>query len=141
MRSSNPSSEWRPPDDRPDPLSAEEQLEIELGEQARINADDWSGAVAPGKAKNFGQSFGRLIGLLKPHALAFTFASILGAIGVVLTVSAPKVLGEATNIIFAGVIGNQLPPGTTTQQAVDGLRAAGQDDLANVVAACRRDAR
>ena len=27
------------------PLSAEEQLEIELGEQARINADDWSGAV------------------------------------------------------------------------------------------------
>ncbi|MCD2441474.1 ABC transporter ATP-binding protein/permease [Agromyces sp. SYSU K20354] len=117
------------------PLSAEEQLEIELGEQARINADDWSGAVAPGKAKNFGQSFGRLIGLLKPHAFAFTFASILGALGVVLAVWAPKVLGEATNIIFAGVIGQQMPPGTTTEQAVEGLRAAGQDDLANVVAA------
>ncbi|MEF3405443.1 ABC transporter ATP-binding protein [Agromyces sp. CCNWLW203] len=116
------------------PLSAEEQLEIELGEQARINADDWSGAVAPGKAKNFGQSFGRLVGLLKPHAFAFIFVSILGALGVVLTVLAPKVLGEATNIIFAGVIGQQLPPGTTTEQAVDGLRAAGQDDLANVVA-------
>ncbi|GAA1759130.1 ABC transporter ATP-binding protein [Agromyces humatus] len=116
------------------PLSAEEQLEIELGEQARINADDWSGAVAPGKAKNFGQSFGRLIGLLKPHAFAFAFASILGALGVVLAVWAPKVLGEATNIIFAGVIGQQLPPGTTTGQAVDALRAAGQDDLANVVA-------
>ena len=113
------------------PLSAEEQLEIELGEQARINADDWSGAVAPGKAKNFGQSFGRLIGLLKPHAFAFAFASILGAIGVVLTVSAPKVLGEATNIIFAGVIGNAAarrarrpsrpstafgPPGRTTSR-------------------------
>lgn len=116
------------------PLSAEEQIEIELGEQARINADDWSGAVAPGKAKNFGQSFGRLIGLLKPHAFAFILVSILGAIGVVLTVWAPKVLGEATNIIFAGVIGQQLPAGTTTQQAVDALRASGQDDLANVVA-------
>ncbi|MFB6612201.1 ABC transporter ATP-binding protein [Agromyces sp. NPDC056379] len=116
------------------PLSAEEQIEIELGEQARLNADDWSGAVAPGKAKNFGQSFGRLIGLLKPHAFAFTLVSILGAIGVVLTVWAPKVLGEATNIIFAGVIGQQLPAGSTTEQAVDALRAAGQDDLANVVA-------
>ncbi|KRC61016.1 multidrug ABC transporter ATP-binding protein [Agromyces sp. Root81] len=116
------------------PLSAEEQLELELGEQARINADDWSGAVAPGKAKNFGQSFGRLIGLLKPHAFAFIFVSILGALGVVLTVLAPKVLGEATNIIFAGVIGQQLPAGTTTDQAVEALRASGQDDLANVVA-------
>ncbi|KQZ09240.1 multidrug ABC transporter ATP-binding protein [Agromyces sp. Root1464] len=116
------------------PLSAEEQIEIELGEQARINADDWSGAVAPGKAKNFGQSFGRLIGLLKPHAFGFTLASVLGALGVVLTVWAPKVLGEATNIIFAGVIGQQLPAGTTTEQAVDALRASGQDDLANVVA-------
>ena len=118
----------------PTPLTEEEQLEIELGEQARLNADDWSGAVAPGKAKNFGQSFGRLVGLLKPHAFAFIFVSILGAIGVVLTVLAPKVLGEATNIIFAGVIGQQLPPGTTTEQAVEGLRAAGQDDLANIVA-------
>lgn len=118
----------------PTPLSEEEQLEIELGEQARINADDWSGAVAPGKAKNFGQSFGRLIGLLKPHAFAFVFVSILGALGVVLTVWAPRVLGEATNIIFAGVIGQQIPPGTTTEQAVEALRAAGQDDLANIVA-------
>ena len=117
----------------PTPLSQEEQLEIELGEQARINADDWSGAVAPGKAKNFGQSFGRLIGLLKPHAFAFVFVSILGALGVVLTVLAPRVLGEATNLIFAGVIGQQLPAGSTTEQAVEGLRAAGQNDLANIV--------
>ncbi|MGH3705111.1 MAG: ABC transporter ATP-binding protein, partial [Agromyces sp.] len=116
------------------PLSAEEQIEIELGEQARINADDWSGAVAPGKAKNFGQSFGRLIGLLKPHAFAFILVSILGAIGVVLTVWAPKVLGEATNIIFAGVIGQQLPAGSKTEQAVQGLRDAGHDSHPNVVA-------
>ncbi|MFD4421441.1 ABC transporter ATP-binding protein [Agromyces sp. NPDC058484] len=116
-------------------LSEEERLEIELGEQARINADDWSGAVAPGKAKNFGKSFGRLIGLLKPHAFAFIFVSILGALGVVLTVLAPKVLGEATNIIFEGVISSQLPPGTTQEQAVEALRAAGQTDLANIVAA------
>lgn len=84
-------------------LSAEEQLEIELGEQARLASDSWDG-VAPGKADNFGKSFGRMIGLLKPHAVAFTLVSVLGAIGVVLAVLAPRVLGDATNIVFDGFL-------------------------------------
>ena len=85
-------------------LSAEEKAEIELGEQARIAADDWSGGVAPGKAAHFGPSFRRLLGLLRPHAVAFTVVSLLGAAGVVLAVLSPKVLGEATNILFEGVV-------------------------------------
>ena len=56
----------------PTPLSEEDQLELEMAEQARLGADDWSGAVAPGKAANFRKSFGRLLGLLKPHAFGFT---------------------------------------------------------------------
>ena len=66
----------------PDILTEEERLELELAEQARLNSGDWD-SVKPGKAANFGKSFGRLIGLLKPHAVAFIFVSILGAIGVV----------------------------------------------------------
>lgn len=84
-------------------LSAEEKLEIELGEQARLSSDSWDG-VAPGKADNFGKSFGRMVGLLKPHAVAFTIVSVLGAIGVVLAVLAPRVLGDATNIVFDGFL-------------------------------------
>ncbi|MWB97238.1 ABC transporter ATP-binding protein [Agromyces seonyuensis] len=115
--------------------SEEEKLELELAEQARISADDWSGAVAPGKAEDFGKSFRRLIGLLKPHALAFGFVSLLGALGVVLTVLAPKVLGEGTNLIFEGVVSSQLPEGATKDQVVAGLEASGQNDLANMVRA------
>ncbi|HWU47423.1 MAG TPA: ABC transporter ATP-binding protein [Humibacter sp.] len=122
----------------PTPLSEEEQLELELAEQARLGADDWS-SVKPGKATNFRKSFGRLLGLLKPHAAAFAFVSLLGAIGVVLTVIAPKVLGEATNIIFEGVISKSLPAGVTQAQAVEGLRQSGQTDLANMVAAMHID--
>jgi ATP-binding cassette subfamily B protein len=118
----------------PTPLSEEEQLELELGEQARIASDSWD-SVAPGKADNFGKSFGRLIGLLKPHAVGFIFVSILGALGVLLTVIAPKVLGEATNIVFEGVLTASLPVGISQEQAVEGLRAAGQTDFANMVAA------
>ncbi|HEY9498883.1 MAG TPA: ABC transporter ATP-binding protein, partial [Terrimesophilobacter sp.] len=118
----------------PAPLSEDEQLELELAEQARLGADDWM-SIKPGKAVNFRKSFARLLGLLRPHALAFTFVSLLGAIGVVLAVIAPKVLGEATNIIFEGVVSKTLPAGVTQAQAVDQLRASGQNDLANMVSA------
>jgi len=116
----------------PTPLSEEEQLELELAEQARLGADDWM-SVKPGKAENFGKSFGRLLGLLKPHAVGFVFVSLLGAIGVVLSVIAPKVLGQATNIIFEGVISRGMQAGVTQAQAVAGLRASGHSDIANMV--------
>jgi ATP-binding cassette subfamily B protein len=124
----------------PDIPTEEERLEAELAEQARVSSGDWD-SVKPGKAQNFGQSFGRMVGLLRPHAWAFAFASLLGALGVVLAVIAPKVLGAATNIIYDGFISNALhdvyhvPVGTTQQQVVDGLNAQGQTDQANMIAA------
>ncbi|GAA1922802.1 ABC transporter ATP-binding protein [Microbacterium aoyamense] len=122
----------------PEILSEEEQLELELAEQARQNSGDWD-SVKPGKAANFGKSFGRLIGLLKPHAVAFTIVSILGAIGVVLAVIAPKILGEATNIIFEGaaslMLAQTFPAGTSQADVVAALEAAGQTDFANIVGA------
>ena len=45
---------------------------------------------------------------------------------VTLAVLGPKLLGNATNVIFAGVIGRQLPAGATQAEAVEGLRAQGQ---------------
>lgn len=55
----------------PGALSEQEQAELDLAEQARQNSGDWD-SVKPGKATDFGKSFGRLIGLLRPHAVAFT---------------------------------------------------------------------
>lgn len=125
-------------------LTEEERYEAELAEQARQNSGAWD-SVAPGKADNFGKSFGRMIGLLKPSAVWFVLVSILGAIGVVLTVAAPKVLGEATNIVYEGFISNSLaqpqgdfpgfPADASQAEVVDALRAAGQTDFANMVAA------
>ncbi len=116
------------------PLTAEELEEQRLAEEARINSGSWD-SVAPGKAADFGASFRRLVGLLAPYRWSFAFASLLGAIAVVLTVIAPKVLAEATNIIFEGYISLQLPAGVTQDQIVAGLRADGQQDLANIIEA------
>ncbi|MDR6866873.1 ATP-binding cassette subfamily B protein [Microbacterium resistens] len=125
-------------------LTDAEKYEAELAEQARIDGGGWD-APPPGKADNFGPSFARMIGLLKPYALWFVIVSILGAVGVVLAVAAPKVLGEATNIVYEGVISNQLaqatgdfpgfPAGTSQAQVVEMLRAGGQTEFANMVAA------
>ena len=40
---------------------------------------------------------------------------------------------RATDLIFAGVVGRQMPDGTTKEQAVDGLRAQGDDGLADML--------
>lgn len=108
--------------------------EEELAEQARLGADDWS-SVMPGKASNFRKSFGRLLGLLRPHAWALLLVSILGAVGVLLAVIAPKVLGHATNLIFEGAFSRSMEPGTTKEMIVAGLEAAGQSDQAKMVQA------
>jgi len=118
----------------PAPLSEDEQRELELAEKARIASDSWD-SVAPGKAADFGKSFRRLIGLLRPHAFAFAFVSLLGAISVVLTVIAPRVLGEATNLLFEGFVSSQLQPGISQADQVAALRAAGEEDLANMLSA------
>lgn len=122
-------------------LTDEEKYEAELAEQARQNSGDWD-SVAPGKADNFGKSFARMIGLLKPSAVWFVMVSVLGAIGVVLTVAAPKVLAEATNIVYEGFISsilasNGVPTDLSQAQVVELLRAQGQDDFANMVSAMR----
>ncbi|MEZ3160322.1 ABC transporter ATP-binding protein [Microbacterium sp. BWT-B31] len=116
-------------------LTAEEKLEIELGEAARLSADDWSGGVAPGKAAHFGPSFKRLLGMLKPYSWALILVTLLGSLGVVLAVLSPKVLGEATNILFEGVVSSSIPAGVTKDQVVQGLVDSGQQDLANIVQA------
>ena len=91
------------------------------------------------KAMNFGPSAKRLLGRLRPEAWPVITVTLLAIIGVVFTVLGPKLLGEGTNIIFEGVVssalGQQLPEGTTQAEAVEMLRAAGQDDIANMVAA------
>lgn len=120
-------------------MTEDEKLEAELAEQARLNSGSWD-SVAPGKASQFGPSFVRMIGLLAPFKWMFGLVTVAGAIGVVLAVIAPKVLGEATNIVFEGFLSKTLGAnpaftGLTQSETVDALRSQGQDDFANIVAA------
>ena len=86
------------------------------------------------KSLNFKGSSRRLLGTLAPERLLVTLGLALAAISVTLSVIGPRLLGDATNVIFAGVIGARLPAGVTTAQAVARLRAQGHGTQADLVA-------
>jgi ATP-binding cassette subfamily B protein len=86
------------------------------------------------KAVSFGPSLRRLIGQLKPEKPLVIFVIAMGAISVVFNVVNPKIMGRATDAIFAGVIGKQFPAGMTVEQVVKYLREQGQNQLADMLA-------
>lgn len=59
-------------------------------------------------------------------------AAVVGSVGC--AVVGPKILGEATDLVFAGIVGREMPAGITKEQALDGLRARGQDGMADMLA-------
>jgi ATP-binding cassette subfamily B protein len=86
------------------------------------------------KAMSFGPSARRLLRRLRPQRLRLAVVLALAVVSVGLAVTGPKILGRATDLIFSGVIGRQLPAGTTTAQAIERARAAGNDNFADMLA-------
>ena len=118
----------------PAELTEQEQIELELEEAGRTADGDWGGPP-PGKPKNLVPTVKRLLGLMAPFKWLLTTVIAIGSIGVVLLVAAPRVLGEATNVIVEGFIQLQMPAGFTQEQVVEGLRAEGENDFANMIEA------
>ena len=85
------------------------------------------------KSMDFRGSGKRLLSRLRPERWTVVAVLIIGAVSVGLAVIGPKILGNATNAIVAGVIGKRLPENVTQEQAADLLRSRGQESLANIV--------
>ncbi len=91
------------------------------------------GMAPGGKAETFGASARRLLGRLRPHTLAVTAVILAGALSVGLTAFGPRVLGRATDLVFGGAIGAQMPAGISREAAIAGARAAGNDRIADLL--------
>ena len=85
------------------------------------------------KPRSFKPSLKRLVGRLVPERMLVSVIVTLGIVSVVLNIAGPYLLGEATNLIFNGVVGRQLPAGVSKDQAIAGLRAQGQDTMADML--------
>jgi ATP-binding cassette, subfamily B, multidrug efflux pump len=90
------------------------------------------------KSKDFRGSFRRLVGELRPERTLIGVVMALGIVSVFFAILGPRILGNATNVLFDGVVGKQLGTmgltGVPTDQIVAGLRAAGQDNFADMLA-------
>ncbi|MEU3650414.1 ABC transporter ATP-binding protein [Lentzea sp. NPDC034063] len=64
------------------------------------------------KAADFGTSARRVAGLMKPERVTFVAVVGLGVLGIAFTVLGPKILGDATDIIFNGLRGSGIDFGS-----------------------------
>jgi ATP-binding cassette subfamily B multidrug efflux pump len=86
------------------------------------------------KPKDFRGAIRRFGSRLRPERWLVLAVFALGTVSVFLAVLGPKLLGNATNVIFSGVVSAQIPAGTSQAEAVAGLQASGQDQQAAMVA-------
>ncbi len=93
----------------------------------------FGGGMVGQKPLNFGPSIKRLIKRLRPERPKVIAVIVAGVISVALTAAGPKVLGRATDVIFAGFIGKDLPAGLSKAQAIEAARVQGQDQFADLI--------
>lgn len=87
------------------------------------------------KAMNFWPSAKRLLGMLRPERAWLLLVFVTAVAGVALSVIGPRLLGEGTNLIFAGVVSREMPAGVSKEQVIAQLRAAGQGQRADMLSA------
>jgi ATP-binding cassette, subfamily B, multidrug efflux pump len=88
----------------------------------------------PAKTKDVGKTLRQLLGRLRPERALIVVSALLALGSVAFSVIGPKIIGNAINVIFDGVLGKSLPAGLTKAQAVAQLRAHGQGQIADLIA-------
>jgi ATP-binding cassette subfamily B protein len=84
------------------------------------------------RSMDFSGSLKRLLRMMRPDRVLLWTVLAFGTMSVALAVTGPKILGRATDLIFAGVIGGQIH-GVSKQQALDDLRAHGKGGVADML--------
>ncbi|MGW1932172.1 ABC transporter ATP-binding protein [Streptomyces sp. NPDC001919] len=84
------------------------------------------------RSMDFKGSGKRLLRQLAPERGALWVMLLAGVLSVAASVVGPKILGRATDLVFAGVVGRQIEGGTKAE-AVERLRASGDSGMADML--------
>jgi ATP-binding cassette subfamily B protein len=85
------------------------------------------------RSRDFKGSALRLVKRLTPHRWLAVAVILLSFAGIGIGVIGPRILGHATDLLFNGVIGKQLPAGLSKEQAIDAARARGDNTFADLL--------
>jgi ATP-binding cassette, subfamily B, multidrug efflux pump len=101
----------------------------------------FGGGMVGQKASDFGPSAKRLVRRMGPEKHKAIAVVSLAVVSVGLMALGPRILGRATDLIFAGILGRQLggqvPAGTPREQVVQHLQQAGDDKQASMIASMK----
>src|SRR5690349_18309910 len=73
----------------------------------------FGGGMVGQKSLDFWPSVKRLVGRMRPERTKALVTISLAVISVALASIGPKILGHATDLIFSGIFGKQIPAGVT----------------------------
>ncbi len=85
------------------------------------------------RSRDFRGSAVRLLRRLTPQRGLTLAVLLLAVLGIAIGVIGPRILGHATDLLFNGVIGRQLPAGISKEQAIDAARSRGDDTFADLL--------
>ncbi|MFI8187634.1 ABC transporter ATP-binding protein [Streptomyces sp. NPDC085946] len=85
------------------------------------------------RSMDFKASGGRLVARFRPERLTICALLLCVVLSVGLSVVGPKILGEATDLVFAGIVGREMPDGVSKEQALDAMRERGDGDVADML--------
>lgn len=118
--------------EKPGQLKETERVQSAAGGPGR---GPMGGGMIGQKADTFWPSTRRLLARLRPERHKAYAVVALTLVSVVAMAVGPKILGRATDLIFAGLLGRQvLGDGATQEQAIEALRAQGEARQADMLA-------
>ncbi|MGC7216166.1 ABC transporter ATP-binding protein [Mycobacteroides abscessus] len=85
------------------------------------------------RSRDFRGTAIRMVKRLAPQRFLTTTVITLSMTGIAIGVIGPRILGHATDLLFNGVIGRQLPAGQSREQAVEAARARGDGQFAQML--------
>ncbi|MFD8915671.1 ABC transporter ATP-binding protein [Streptomyces sp. NPDC059575] len=85
------------------------------------------------RSMDFKGSGKRLMARFRPErgTIYTLLACVVGSVA--LNVIGPKILGNATDLVFSGIIGRRMPAGATKEQVLSNLHAHGQGTVADML--------
>ncbi|MFJ8631222.1 ABC transporter ATP-binding protein [Streptomyces sp. NPDC093568] len=85
------------------------------------------------RSLDFKGSGKRLIGRFRAERITIYVLLFCVVVSVGLSVAGPKILGEATDLVFAGIVGRQFESGMTKEQVLAAMRERGDDQIADML--------
>ncbi|MFE0451487.1 ABC transporter ATP-binding protein [Streptomyces sp. NPDC058914] len=92
-----------------------------------------AGSGPDNRSLDFKVSGRRLLAQFKPERLTLYGMLFCVVVSVGLNVVGPKILGQATDLVFAGIIGREMPAGASKEQVLDSMRQRGEGEVADML--------